>query len=97
MRDDRVRASGPCAQHEDGHTTREEAERHFYEWTIARLGTVLLKDAQRKCEICGAWTDGGLVPGSLGRVTVLCEDHRTKEHWAGLNPFEPGLSIVSST
>lgn len=70
-----------CAR-EEGHATREEAERHYYEATIARARVTTYEepDVQRKCEDCGAFTTHrvgvhGDIYGHRDPVHVLCPAH----------------------
>lgn len=78
--DNRIFAVGYCAEGCDGHPTEEAARRHYTEYLLDnRLQLDLqLTGQQRRCEVCGEWTQG------LARVDhssswPLCDQHRTRE------------------
>lgn len=95
--DDRYYRIAPCVDHDDGHETREEAERHWWDWATAELRESTLIDQQRPCAVCRAWTDllAESRDGHLGPVS-LCETHRNTEGLRQAAPFHPGTSITSS-
>lgn len=57
MNDGAIRRAGPCVNHYEGHATKGEAERHFYDSELDSLREARSKgDIQMKCEVksCGA-------------------------------------------
>ena len=97
LNDGQIWPAGACGEHAP-HSTKEEAERCFYEYETASLVERTWASAHR-CEVegCGVWADKSLGPrgGSLAG-SYLCDAHRTPETWRSLHPFEPGGSIMSS-
>lgn len=94
--DDRIWATGPCGEHTDGHATAEEAERHFYDWEVANLKPYTIAGALHPCEICQAWSDGGLgTPDGFGGP-ILCAAHRNADGYQQVRPFAPGLTLIHS-
>ena len=81
------------------HATREEAERHYYDWSLGNLAEAEFQSAE-KCEAgCGTWTNRALGnSGLIGyfRSVFLCDFHRRPDVVAELRPFEPGISVVHS-
>lgn len=97
MNDGRVWRSGPCFDHTDGHATQEEAERHFWEYEMALPRRVCLNpEEQRKCEICGAWTQDRVRREGDYRSDVLCGDHQDQASYEALHPFVPGRQVIES-
>jgi hypothetical protein len=83
------------------HATREEAERHYYDWCLSTATDIQLADQQLRCraEGCEAWTDTELGNRQLERMfngDPLCAEHRTRDVLATLHPFTPGLRSVHS-
>lgn len=85
------------------HDTREEAERHRYEWIAERLQEGTLAEEQRPCELplgdrtCGQWTQHYLQPfGEAGAWAILCDEHRTAEGWRAVNPFRAEVQVIHS-
>mgnify|MGYP001608649807 FL=1 len=83
------------------HQTREEAERHFYDYCLEQARVHVHADEMRKCIICQAWTDAGMGNNQMWlgiRPVDLCEKHLTKEFLALAVPFPPegGISIIHS-
>lgn len=99
------RGGGPicgCAR-DDGHDTREAAERHYWETATAtpHVHAWSDPDALRKCERCDDWTDLRIsvrVGHLHDNVHVLCGDHAAGLRDAStrvdavreLVPFGPG-------
>lgn len=81
------------------HTTREEAERHYYD---ASLDAASEWDCSwTACEVpeCPNPTQKMLGNMRLGRhfnATPLCDEHRTHEQLASLHPFAPGMQVIHS-
>lgn len=100
MNDGRIWRVGPCAHHEDGHATEEEAERHFYDSEIQSLReTWSGADVQYRCAFpgCAAFTQKGLASTHLFMSpTWLCEVHCTPEFFEKINPFKPEIEIWAS-
>lgn len=95
--DDRIWRVAPCDDHEDGHATREEAERHHWEYEMARPIRVFQDpDEQRKCEVCSAWTHDRVKQEGDWHQIVLCSEHQTREAIEQLRPFSPGQTVIYS-
>ena len=81
------------------HATREEAERHYYDWSLGGVSESTFRGAE-KCEYgCGEWTNKALGSRQLGGhfpATYLCDLHRTTAILASLRPFEPGFAVTHS-
>lgn len=93
--------------HTDGHATKEEAERCFYEHSLDRVHEIENSSIQHRCSVplplpgsfCDAWTTKGLEsPGYGGcfQVTWLCDAHRNREGLVVAHPFQKGLSMIHS-
>lgn len=95
MNDNVLRPSQPCTE-DCQHQTREEAERHFYEYEVANLRTQEF-EAWHKCEAegCETLTNKVMTPRHGGGVD-LCDVHRTAEQYRVLRPFKAGVQIISS-
>lgn len=100
MNDGIIHRAGPCSRHEDGHPTKEEAERHFYDNELDSLKEVWSEgDVQYQCAIkgCGAWTQEGLCSHNLFITPIwLCDVHRDREEVETLHPFAPEIEIWAS-
>jgi hypothetical protein len=100
MNDGRIWKSPPCTEHEDGHATEEEAQRHFYDHELSRLReTTTGDDVRVKCEYqpCDGLTSHGLVGIRYFTTPIyLCETHRNRSIVAKLYPFEEGIEIWAS-
>lgn len=99
-RDKVITVDGPCVTHTDGHPTKEEAERHFYEWDIKTLGLITESDDKlfHGCEApeCKTHTTIGFVTRYRWKPQWFCDLHRVKEIYIMLNPFKPGVMITQS-
>jgi hypothetical protein len=87
--------------HTDGHETKEDAERCYYEYCLdhAREGT--MSDQQCHCRFpdCEEWSQKYLGnPGLDGifNLVVLCDEHRNREGLEAAHPFVPGIWIHHS-
>ena len=70
--------------HSDGHATYEEACACYKEYLLDhRMERGLHPDEQRKCKVCGAWTQVTIQVNYSGRYD-LCEQHATLEEVAKL-------------
>ena len=83
------------------HATREEAERHFYDWCLSTVEESRMSDQQLRCRVagCDGWSDvllGNRQLGHLFNGDPLCEAHRSKDQLALLHPFKPGMVLVHS-
>lgn len=83
------------------HATREEAERHYYDWCLSSVAEIHLADQQRRCraEGCGVFTDVMLGNRQMERMfngDPLCPEHRTREVLAKIHPFTPGMQSIHS-
>lgn len=81
------------------HATKEEAERHFYDWCLSRLVETECESAERCEQGCGEWTNKTLENRGLSglfKSVFLCDEHRSKEVVATLHPFRPGIQIIHS-
>lgn len=87
--------------HGDGHATKEEAERCFYEYSLDRVQQASLKGTQKVCQFpgCGDWTSHALEsPGMDGLFppTMLCHAHRNREGLMQVHPFQGGIQLIHS-
>lgn len=97
MRDDLIFRTGPCIGHDDGHATREEAERHFYEYEIERLKEVEIQWFRCSHPGCHELSRKGLeTPRLYPFPEALCDAHRTTEVFREIKPFYTNIAIVSS-
>lgn len=66
-----------------GHDTPDEAYIHQTDWLLSRTRfDQSLANEQRRCQVCGEWTQG---LASVDHYSfVLCDGHRTREHVAAL-------------
>ena len=98
MNDGVVRAAASCVG-EEAHSTREKAERHFYEYSLS-----LVQDGQidwTGCEVEGCDTPTKTTLGNAGMYlffqrTALCEAHDSREFLQQVYPFATGLQMVHS-
>jgi hypothetical protein len=80
--DHRIWPVGYCNEGCPGHDTPEEANQHMTAYVLD-TGIDLsrsLSNEQRKCEVCGAWTQGVAEvrgPWCVPDSYVLCDEHRT--------------------
>ena len=101
--------AAPCAwpDFESGrrrcdHDTREEAERHHWEYEVARvqfhrLDLDTLRGRQR-CDVpeCQNWEDYRTSwPGGF-RSDALCTGHANREGVTTIHPFVPGMQSIHS-
>jgi hypothetical protein len=97
--DEVIHAAGPCAARTCEHHSKEEAERHYYDWSLEKVKEFSLERQQVPCEVCGEWTQKGLhAPGynTYGFEALLCDRHRNKEELIKLRPFTPGIQSIHS-
>jgi hypothetical protein len=96
--DDRIWASGPCADHADGHATAEEAERHYWEWehdpTTYHVGEYA--GAQHECLACKTWTSSYVRLRDGYTTFVLCPDHQDRASVDQVHPFKAGMQHIYS-
>lgn len=83
------------------HATKEDAERHYYDWCLSTVSEIKLADQQRRCRAsgCSEWTDTMLGNRQLGRMfngDPLCDAHRTPEALRALHPYAPGMMSIYS-
>lgn len=79
--------------HTHGHASAEEAEACYKEYMLDRRLTFgTLEDTQRRCLICGEWTQRYAQVGGFG-VYELCDLHCTRESMAVL--YNVGVSAES--
>lgn len=93
-----IRPAGPCGGGCDHHT-REEAERHFYDYSLARVREFTLQGQQLECNVCGDWTAKGLDTPGLNLYSfraMLCDKHRNREELQKLFPFKPVIALIHS-
>jgi hypothetical protein len=92
--------TGPCAEHEDGHATKVEAERHFYDHELKKLKEVTSGNREmHKCDApgCGTFTHMGLVGQHwFTDTTWLCALHKVKDVVSMMHPFKEGIEIWAS-
>jgi hypothetical protein len=96
QRGEAVYAVPPCGDGCPGHDTKEEAERHYYDYQLAKLKE-RSQDIKCRCEAkdCDVWTNKTL-DTDLYDATYLCDAHRNKEVFEQLHPFHPGREIWES-
>ena len=78
--DDRIFPVGYCAQGCAGHATPEEAREHYRIYLLdnAQYDHTMHQE-QRKCEVCGSWTQGyASIPLNMEQH-ILCNEHRNRE------------------
>lgn len=81
---DGVHAIGYCAHQCEGHDTKQEAIDHYRQWlldTQLHLDGKTRSDEQRKCAICGGWTQNMayIHDSPYFHSWPLCTHHCTKE------------------
>lgn len=100
MNDGRIWKTAPCADHENGHATKAEAERHFYNYELCRLREVAsMPKEMHQCDApgCATYTHKGFVGMKLfTETTWLCKLHFSREVVPGIHPFSEGIIIWSS-
>jgi hypothetical protein len=103
LNDGKVYPSGGCAQDCPGHDSREEAERHQYEYELNNLAEIALQpiegavDGRHQCVVCGAGTLQALqITGHCLRLVPLCAAHCNRAGYALAHPFQPGRSFAHS-
>lgn len=100
MNDGKIWKTGPCALHEDGHPTKIEAERHFYDHELSKLREV--ESAPRDMHQCDApgcctFAHKGYVGMKLfTETTWLCSLHLSRNVIPGIHPFSEGIEIWAS-
>lgn len=98
--DRRIWKTGPCADHEDGHATKIEAERHFYDHEVAHL--IEVKSASmtmHPCDApgCATFAHRGYVGQKLFKETTwLCNLHMVRDVMPGIHPFKEGIDLWES-
>ena len=98
MNDGRAWVSNPC-NHSCRHATREEAERHFYDYCLEQAQVHPQEREMRRCRVCNAWTRnqlGNIQMWLLLQPEWLCDAHLTREFLAQVQPFAPGYTLVHS-
>jgi len=94
-----ITKTGPCLEHEDGHATKEGAERHFYDHETSSLREDTFPDVQEVCAHpdCNRWTQKALSSRILFPMpTPLCDEHRNADTFRQIHPFYRNIVIVSS-
>ena len=90
----------PCLGHDNGHSTKEEAERHYYDRELGRLAEASSgEDLMFQCSFpgCRTFTQKGLASHGFFFVTTwLCDAHRNKESFSSVHPFSPGMEFWGS-
>lgn len=83
--------------HGDGHATREEAERCYWEYELDNAKATAVEGAQYPCAVCRAWTQRGYSTGQGHMTTtLLCDAHRNRAGLEQARPFRPGTTVMSS-
>lgn len=80
------------------HSTREEAERHFYEWCIESLKEDDLWD-WTGCQVCDAPTKKALGNRGMHMLITsvpLCDEHRNVDKVRELYPQPGGIALTHS-
>ncbi len=81
------------------HATQEEADKHFYEWSLSQVREYFDPDLQHKCAVCGAWTQKSLGNHRfwmIGFDAFLCDEHRNKDELVKLHPFQSPIGLIYS-
>lgn len=88
-------ATGLCAAGCPGHATPAEALRHWQEGQLQKVKfDAIDEDTQRKCAICGAWTQkAGYIQGELFESFPLCDAHLDLESFKKLYLAEPKPAV----
>lgn len=86
-----------CAPHE----TREEAERHFYDYSREEAMAHEVDISWSNCRYpeCKNPANHALGVGRLdlfGSLTPLCDDHRNANGWEAANPFYTPMFLMHS-
>ena len=69
---------GYCAKDCPGHATPEAAQEHYRQWLADSASLFEDENQQRKCALCGAWTQKYLCENSgICRTFWVCEKHAT--------------------
>lgn len=76
------------------HATKEDAERHYWEWSLGRTRENSYTSAH-KCEVCGEWTNRTIETPFYPSFVMswLCDAHRTAAQFRELHPFEAGITL----
>jgi hypothetical protein len=87
--------------HLEGHDTKEEAERCYYEYCLDHVRESTMANQQIRCEFpgCENWSHKLLGnPGMSGLFSgfVLCDEHRNREGLMAAKPFKPEIIIYHS-
>lgn len=82
--------------HGDGHATAEEAAACYREYLLDHKLQLMRKDSgsQRKCKVCGKWTNFWAQCDS--KIWHLCEEHNNREEVAKLLYISADTVIWSS-
>jgi len=98
--DDRIWRSSPCSAHEDGHATREEAERHHWEYELDNVRRFVVADAGavtlERCQICSVFTASHVRFADGYTMFFLCSIHQDRASLEQVHPFVPCVSIIHS-
>jgi hypothetical protein len=95
--DDVIYASDPCMDHRDGHATKVEAERHYYDWMIRNAIEATLSDRKELCAAkCDEFTQKGFQLHAWSMPIWLCERHCFRETLTIVHPFMPDIMISTS-
>jgi hypothetical protein len=82
------------------HASKEEAERHYYDASLAEVRERAFADWSG-CRVCDAPTkktleNSGMAKAFSLNMDFLCDEHRTREQLAALHPFKADLSLIHS-
>lgn len=81
------------------HATKEEAERHFYDWCLSEVKEVACSWASCRYPSCDQPANKALGNSPFGMLfsqLPLCDDHRNAESLQLITPFRPGLTLMHS-
>lgn len=89
---DHTYAVGYCADGCPGHATPEEAQEHYRQYTLDTQTHYngVNNDTQRKCEVCGEWTQHYALVEH--RRYALCDEHRNRDELEKLVKLEDSFS-----
>lgn len=98
MNDKIIHRHDPCSE-SCAHETQAEADKHFYDWSLEQVQEYTDSDVQRKCAVCGTWTQKSLGNHQFWLVIspeFLCDEHRNKDELMKLQPFQSPIILIYS-
>lgn len=94
---DVIYAAEPCMEHPDGHATKVEAERHYYDWMIQNAIEVTTSKTKELCQAgCDEFTQKGFQLHPWTAPIWLCGKHCFRETLTVVRPFQAGMTVSAS-